>query len=293
MSRPDGGHAVERECFLSILVALLGGTMILACGWWPTRDGGGGSARQLERLRWRHIWLPLVPALTIAAWLCGWALAESDPTPEKASIRLILSSVPFALLLFGRAAIRAVWSLFRDEGEVVTATVGLLRPWILFSPYLAKRLDDRTIEAALAHERAHARHRDPLRIWLARLATDLQWPWPQAQRRFRLWILALEFARDEEARVSGVDGSDLASAILASARLGRQAILPANAELISDPSTLKERISRLLEPLPLEPPPTHTTIWTAVALIPVVLGAIGFGSVFGEQIVRTLLRLSA
>jgi BlaR1 peptidase M56 len=283
---------MERESFLSILVAVLGGTMILACGWWPARDGDGASARHLERLRWKQIWLPLVPALIVAAWLCGWALAEPDPTPERASMLLILASVPFALL-FGRAAIRAGWSLVRDEGEVVTATVGLLRPWVLFSPYLAKALDDRTIEAALAHERAHARHRDPLRIWLAQLATDLQWPWPQAQKRFGLWILALELARDEEARASGVDGSDLATAILASARLGRQAILPANAALISDSSTLKERIFRLLEPLRLDPPRTHTMTWTAVVAIPVLLGSIGLGSVFGEQIVRTLLRLTA
>jgi len=281
---------MERECFLSILVALLGGTMMLACGWWPARDGGGGSARHLERLRWRHIWLPLVPALIVAAWLSGWALAEPDPTPEKASMLLILASVPFALL-FVRAAVRAIWSLVREEGDVVTATVGLLRPWILFSPYLAKTLDDRTIEAALAHERAHARHRDPLRIWLAQLATDLQWPWPQALERFRLWILALELARDEEARASGVDGSDLATAILASARLGRQAILPANAALISDPSTLKERISRLLEPVSLEP--QHSGASTTFILIPVLLSAVGFGSFFGEHIVRTLLRLSA
>jgi hypothetical protein len=283
---------MERECFLSMMVALLGGMMILACGWWPARGAGGGSAGNLERLRWRWIWLPLAPASVIAASLCGWALAEPDPTPEKASILLILASVPFALL-FGRAAIRAGWSLIRDEPDVVTATVGLLRPWVLFSPYLAKALDGRGIEAGLGHERAHARHRDPLRIWLAQLATDLQWPWPQAQKRFRLWVLALELARDEEARASGVDGSDLATAILASARLGRQAILPANAALIGDPSTLKERISRLLEPVPLEPLQTHAKSWTAFLLIPVLLAAIGFGSVFGEHIVQTLLRLTA
>jgi hypothetical protein len=283
---------MERECFLSVLVALFGGAMILAGGSWPARDGGGGSARYLERFRWRHIWLPLVPALIIAAWPSGWALAEPDPTPEKPSMLLILASVPFALLFAG-AAMRAMWSLLRDEGEVVTATVGLLRPWILFSPYLAKTLDDRTIEAALAHERAHARHRDPLRIWLAQLATDLQWPWPQALERFQRWILALELARDEEARASGIDGSDLATAILASARLGRQAILPANAALISDPSTLKERISRLLEPLPPVPPRTRVVTLTAIVVIPVVLSAVVFGSVFGERILGTLLRLSA
>jgi hypothetical protein len=132
---------MERECFLSVLIALLDGTMILACGWWPAHDAGGGSARYLERLRWRHIWLPLVPAVIVAAWLCGWAYAEPDPTPEKASMLLILTSVPFALL-FGRAAMRSLWSLVRDEVDVVTATVGLLRPWVLVSPYLAKALDD-------------------------------------------------------------------------------------------------------------------------------------------------------
>jgi hypothetical protein len=74
---------MDREWLLSILVALLGGTMIVACGWWPSREASGGSARHLERLRWRRIWLPLVPALIVAAWLSGWALAEPDPLPRK------------------------------------------------------------------------------------------------------------------------------------------------------------------------------------------------------------------
>jgi hypothetical protein len=39
------------------------------------------------------------------------------------------------------------------------------------------------------------------------------------------------------------------------------------AALISDPSTLKERISRLLEPLPLNPPRTRTMTWAAVVVI--------------------------
>jgi hypothetical protein len=43
------------------------------------------------------------------------------------------------VLLFGRAAIRALWSLVRDEADVVTATVGLLRPWVLFSPIWRRR----------------------------------------------------------------------------------------------------------------------------------------------------------
>src|SRR5260370_36129208 len=100
-SLPDGGHDMERECFLSILIALLGGMMIQACGWWPASGAGGGSARNLERSRWQQLWLPLAPASFIAASLSGWALSEPDPTPERAAMLLILTCVPFALL-FGR-----------------------------------------------------------------------------------------------------------------------------------------------------------------------------------------------
>jgi Zn-dependent protease with chaperone function len=121
------------------------------------------------------VWLPVAPATIVVAWLCGWALVEPDPMPEGAPPLLILMSVPLAMV-FARALIRAGWALFGVRRDPGTGTVGLLRPWIFFSPHLAKALDDQQIDAALAHEQAHARHRDPLRILLAQLATDLQWP---------------------------------------------------------------------------------------------------------------------
>jgi beta-lactamase regulating signal transducer with metallopeptidase domain len=206
---------------------------------------------------------------------------------------LLLTSVPFGLL-FVRAVVRAGWSLFRAEGGPGTATVGLLKPWILFSPHLAKALDDRAIEAALEHERAHARHRDPLRVWLAQLATDLQWPWPQAQNRFRQWMHVLEFARDDEALRAGAEGSDLATAILASVRLRREAIHSPGACLTGEPSALKERIARLLAP-PIEraeESPTGARVALSLLVSSVVV-AIGFGAVFGERAMHALLSIAA
>jgi beta-lactamase regulating signal transducer with metallopeptidase domain len=204
-----------------------------------------------------------------------------------------LTSLPFALL-FARSAIRAGWSLIRDEGDPGTSTVGLLKPWIVFSPHLAKTLDDDAIEAALEHERAHARHRDPLRVWLAQLATDLQWPWPQARERFRQWMLALELARDEEARASGVDGSDLASSILASLRFRHDVIPFSSAALIGEPSALKERIARLLAPLPDNSSEMRTSARLVLSmLVASLLLALALGSVFGEGIVHALLRIAA
>ncbi len=283
---------MERECFLTVLIALIGGSALLACGWWPAAEISHDSARRLEHLMWRRIWWTFIPALTFAAWLCGWALVEPDPMPEKVPAAVLIAAVPF-LLLFARAAIRAGWSLFRDDGAPGTATVGLLKPWLVFSPHLANALDARAIEAALEHERAHARHRDPLRIWLAQLVTDLQWPWPQARERFRAWIVALELARDEEARAAGADSSDLASAILAAARLRRHATVSPVAALIGEQSVLKQRIARLLNPLTDQAEEFRARWPQPLILAPVLLIAVVLGSAFGEIVVRTLLRIVA
>ena len=284
---------MERECCLSMLIALICGTTLLVCGWWPVARIRGSGAWNLERITWRRVWLPVVPAVAVAAWLCGWALVEPDPMPERVPNSLILTSLPFALVL-ARAAVRAGWSLIGDRGGPGTATVGLLRPWILFSPHLAKRLDDRHIEAALEHERAHARHRDPLRIWLTQLATDLQWPWPQARARFGQWLHTLEFARDDEARRRGVEGTDLAAAILAAVRLYSRPARGTQVTLAGDLSVLEERISRLLGPPPQNvDQPDCERLPSRAILAFGLLFLLMLGSMFGEQTVRAILWIAS
>ena len=284
---------MERECCLGMLITLLGGTTLLACGWWPAVHLQSGSARALERSTWRRIWLPIVPALMVVAALCGWALVEPDPVPENVPWSLVLMGVPFGLL-FMRAAARSGSAWMASQQDPATATVGLLRPWIVFSPYLAKRLRHPQIQAALEHERAHVRHRDPLRIWLAQLATDLQWPWPPARERLHQWLTALELARDEEARAAGVDGTDLAEVIVASARFTGQANLSTQAALIGEPSSLKERITRLLNPLTEALDETNPVSRVLPWLLPPsLLVAVALGSVFGERVIDAVLRVAA
>jgi hypothetical protein len=277
---------MDREYCLSFLIALVGGPTLLACAWWRFADARLPSARCLEKIAWRAIWLPISPALAIASALCGWALVEPDPIPEGMPISLILLSVPFVLLL-ARAAVRGGWALITDPGDPGTATVGLLRPWIVFSPRLAKSLDDQQIEAALEHERAHARHRDPLRIWLAQLVTDLQWPWPQARERMQRWLIALELARDEEAHSAGTEGTDLAEAIITSARFCQNANPSTQATLTGQGAALKERIARLLDPLCADSEPTHVRS-PLFALLPTSMLALVVGLIFGERMVRAL-----
>ena len=161
------------------------------------------------------------------------------------------------------------------------------------------------IRAALAHERAHASNRDPLRIWLAQLITDLQWPWPGAQRRLDAWLDALELARDDEARANGADGAELAAAVLASVRyLSRVApqerlllngTQPVHARLIGDSRALRERVSRLLAPRQelgggdsrLTGVARHAEALLASALLTILM----LGIVLGERVLHPLLAL--
>ncbi len=291
---------MERESLLTILVILLGGLALQPLAMIPLRAPAGG-ARDVERRAWLRLWLPVVPALLVAVWLCGWALREPDPVDDRlGQWTLIGACLPFAVVV-ARAMVRAVWALVRDPRNTGIYTVGLLQPRVLFCPFLAKTLDDAVLEAAWQHEQAHARHRDPLRIWLAQFATDLQWPWPGALARFDTWLEALEHARDDEARARGVSGEDLAAALLATLRHTNETgqarnrsgrpTLHAHACLVGDRGMLQRRIERLLMPLLPEPEMSRASryprIETRFAGLLMVAGVLG--ALYGDGIVRHLL----
>src|SRR5687768_9448816 len=157
------------------------------------------SARELERLLWRRKWAPLLPAAAICGALVGWAIAEQRPADEHLTVLAVLGALPFAVV-WARALARAAWWTWRRQPEPLAATVGLWQPAVVVSDVLSATLDPEALVAVHDHERVHAAHRDPLRIWLAQLATDLQWPFPAARLRFQTWRRVLEIARDEEAR---------------------------------------------------------------------------------------------
>src|SRR6266851_7198327 len=257
-----GDPSVEREFLLSVLIIFLGGVTLQVFAAWPWSNGNTSASRRVERLHWLALWWPAAPTSVVAAWLCGWALSQPDPVQGPVGPFLFIACVPFGVVVV-RAVVRAAWSLARSPGDCGVATVGLLRPHIVFAPQLAKRLDDRAIEAALAHERVHVRHRDPLRIWVAQFLTDLQWPWGSAQRRFTSWLATLEEARDDEARAAGVDGCDLAAALVGSLRFQTAKRCIGGVGLIGQPEVVQARIKRLLRPLPdavLPPDSSRMTI---------------------------------
>jgi beta-lactamase regulating signal transducer with metallopeptidase domain len=224
------------------------------------------------------------------ATLCGWALVE-PASAERVPNGLLWGALPFAAIVA-----RAVWRAGRAQRSAHTdqtiVTVGFLQPRIVFSARIAEVLDAPALAAALAHEEAHVRHRDPLRLWLAQLGSDLLWPWPSAAARFLHWRRALEVARDEEARLSGIAGPDLAAAILAALRLMSAKPTLSAATLACDGSFVEERIARLLQPLaPEAPAPTNGVVGVLAFAAGIPL-AIGIGIEFGERLVATLLTLA-
>ncbi len=295
---------MERETLVTLLIMLSGGLMLQLLAAWPPGEAAGTDPAALERQAWRDLCRPALAVVPLAAWFVGWALTEPDPVRDPLDPGVVvLLWLPFGLL-FMRAAVRAAWALLREPPECGVSTCGFLQPQVVFSPFLARRLDEPLIHAALAHEHAHARHRDPLRIWVAQFITDLQWPWPQAPRRMTAWLAALELARDEEARREGIEGPDLAAAVLASVRfLGE---LPArqrdalagtqlvHARLIGDAQTLHQRVARLLAPTRGSgAAATRFSLRRRVVLmVPLLLAVMLLGAVWGQRIMLPLLGLT-
>jgi hypothetical protein len=285
---------MERESLLATLIVIMGGLVLQVFAAWPSRRREESAARKLEVLRWFGLWWPAATALTVAAWLCGWALSQPDPVPGHVSGLIFIVASPF-LIIGGRALCRAVWSLCHSPRSYGIATIGLLRPRIVIAPELERALDARALAAALAHERTHVLHRDPLRIWLAQFVTDLQWPWIPAQRRFADWLAVLELARDDEARAGGIDGADLAAAVLGSVRFQLRTS-GAAATLIGRPDALPGRIARLLGPLPVDATARdmETPYVTVTGSLLVVWAcAIVLGLACGKPLIDALLAINA
>jgi hypothetical protein len=285
----SGGRAVSRELVLATMVLVLCGAGAWLASWVPAAsepsDRRELSGRQLEARSWRRIWLTLLPAGIALATMFGWALQEPGVTDELLLPTAALIVAPLGLLWL-RCAMRACVALRRPREMPPIATVGLVRPRVVVAEDLRGALDQAALRAAHAHERVHVRHRDPLRIWLAQIATDLQWPSPSARRRFEHWLGSLELARDEEARVGGVPGEDLAAAVVAVARMPWRHRGAAIAGLTGAETSLASRVHRLLEPLP--PDRGRPSIWWLLAVLAALVASVVIGATYGDCVLRAM-----
>jgi hypothetical protein len=277
---------VSRELVLAALVLISCGSLAWLAGLLPSRAAVAPSA---EALAWRRLWAPLMPAAAALALLVGWALHEPSVTDEVLTSAALLLVAPLGLV-WARAGLRAAAALRARADGLSAGVVGLLHPRVVVDPTFRATLDAASLEAVLAHEHAHARHRDPLRIWLAQLATDLQGSTRAARQRLDAWLETLETARDDEARLGGVRGEDLANALILAARAS--APRPrAVATLGSPEALLAARVDRLLAPLETFAPSRPVPALLALAALIVTAALVGW--VHGDFFVRALPFVSA
>ena len=273
---------MEREATLLVVSLALCGPLCFVFGALaPPIDRFVRSGRQAEAAAWRRLWLPLAPAAFALLLLLGWTMQEADNTDDMLDPILLLAALPGAII--GARALARGLSAAIGKYNPLAATIGLVHPKAIIDESLSIALDPDALDAVRAHEAAHVRHRDPLRIWLAQLGADLQWPARSARARFRNWLHALEVARDEEARESGTDGDALASAIVTVAQLA-QGRAPACAGLIGSGELLRDRIARLLRPT-VTMPYRGRALWAAMIAATVLFG-LGLGVLGGDRLLR-------
>lgn len=139
--------------------------------------------------------------------------------------------------------------------------MGLVRPRVYVSEGLVTNMDmagddDDVLAPVLAHERAHARRRDPLRVWIASLALACHLPGLAAQLA-RALRCSQEMAADEEAAAALGDAPRVAQALVRLAHMQRSR---PGSVLAFTGGSLEARVQRLLAPPTRSEQPTRATI---------------------------------
>lgn len=124
----------------------------------------------------------------------------------------------------------------------VPMTWGIWRPVVLL-PADSESWREAELQAALQHELAHVRHRDPLRRWLGTLVCALWWPMPPVWLASRAWKLEQERACDDAVIRSGADPEAYAIQLLGTARQWqRHRFQTAAALVMAMPAGLETRL---------------------------------------------------
>lgn len=277
---------MDRELILAFLLA--GGATLIGGLIAPVGGASGLTSGVLrERLAFRRLVSPLAPAVVLLAGLSGFALVETEAVEaaEVVPTVAVLLALAFGVVV-ARAVVRAAVSLLRVQSTRTAAATGLLRPRTWIAEAFAESLSAGERAAVQSHEEAHVRHRDPLRLWLGQIVADLQWPASASAERFAAWRFALELARDDEARRCGIEGADLASAVLKAARIEAAQSGPI-AGITGEAAHLRERVERLLAPLP-DTGEVRGTPHVAMFVATLAL-AFPCGAAFGELLILNVL----
>jgi Zn-dependent protease with chaperone function len=122
---------------------------------------------------------------------------------------------------------------------------GVLRPHIYLSTGLENLLNAEELNAVLAHEKVHARRRDPLRVLVAHVVAAALFPVPLSRLLRDRYLAWLEISADRE--VIGKSGpGPLAGALLKLIQYSPTPSVSSSTPLVREFNITEERIQRLL-----------------------------------------------
>jgi Zn-dependent protease with chaperone function len=141
---------------------------------------------------------------------------------------------------------------------------GLWRPRLYLSDATLTVLTDPELDAVLAHEEHHLRHRDPLRIFFARVLSEALFFLPVLRRLSERYAALAELAADAAAVRRTNDPAPLASALVAFEDSMGPAVV----------GIAPERVDQLLGARPRWELPLALLAWAAVVVVALVVVAV-------------------
>lgn len=202
-------------------------------------DMAGASASGCLQFVWGRIFFAAILILAILAFIRATAAAHRRYTEVR---RLVLHSQAPCAAVSQTAQGIGIEVRIVPSMEPFCALAQPLHSIVLLSRGAVERFDGAQLEAALRHEHAHALRGDLLLGAALSFFSDLL-PLPVSDLT-ATYNSAREFAADEHA-VRTVEPHQLASAILSLA--GSRSMGRGVAALAEDPSSLRQRVMRLLE----------------------------------------------
>lgn len=193
----------------SAVHGLATGTTLSCCAWLMQSPIG-----------WRHLLFGFVPFVLFAAQLWSFishyrARHGTHQSPGDQSARARLRRI-----VRNDESLRPYARLIRlvDCSGGIFAARGSSQPRIEVASSLVERLDDDALRAALHHEVAHLRHRDPWRFGILAAARVLNPFYGWLESYASAWRFAREIRCDREATEQGAEPLALADALVTVAK---------------------------------------------------------------------------
>ena len=209
-------RSARRLYRLHVILATLGGLTLAASGWIALRsvDGSAPSAQELiaacrDVLGGLSLGSSLVLVLGALTTMAAVRAARATLRQLLMTRRFLTRARPVDDVSLAGVCVR----LIADQ-RAHAFCAGLLRPRVYLSTGARRALKPAELRAVLAHEEHHARRRDPLRLLLARVASEALFFLPVLRRAEERYAELAEIAADEAAVRSSGGPGPLAAAML-------------------------------------------------------------------------------